>query len=962
MGIAYDVKVQFLQNYSDMDMLFDLNRNGTYPGPNMNTWLQDAWRGILGEDPASPGTSITDYIIRGETYINDYYIIYGSYRNYFSDLYALGSGGIAWDGFVMIIPAYYLKTRGSSVDEEDGYPVAVLENASLVFPMRLPYQNAPAAADAVSVNDDSAPGVYACTAALGLKGYAAKSVPGQVGTVADDSSTSTVIQIAVTGTQLTYTGNGTPTGCSYTAFGNTFTLQAPTYEQNPEILAAGDYTPENYSLGPAFYQEAFGWDVFANYGNAGVGVPALLEFIPRIYYNLEEYCTQWVDPASVPASDMTNAALWDSASAAGYIIEKIYDMSWVGETVVDFGVGGQSTGTGLLCGQAARLDGAGGIQYRCAFYANWMPFGAAAGNGGTGGTPSMVYATYPATGGGASGLAQRISANIKCAIDTDIIQIGLTGGATYNLQGSFANCVGFGLQKGGTEAKLNSSLVGISNIPITIGGVAQKRAGLYAVNVTDAVYANGFENFTTGRQYALAPVGLPNDGFFVAETGLPLPVEDSYWRGAIFQNRTFPLEEEELSKNTAVFKNQQILQELGESIPYILDQDLYEEILQDPTIPVEQARENALCGLGFQDTGNIYKPGLNGNKPTLLTPGSSGLGYGILATMPTAVGSEPYVLMYDGFGGITAFGDTTTNPLEVNIFASGTQEGANMNDNIAPINSTSRKVCWASWDNDRDQWIFLFSDTVNGFAVLSVNSAFSQTSPDQLAYQDQTDNYKRSIPTEYTAISMPEAGIHTARQMTPVLDGLTILGRTDASFGTMADGQVNGGKVALTPYTLTLGASTFKSFPLFTIFGTTGRTARVWVDYLLFDGADSLIAVELQKIGLRVTVENVEWYKAKILRKSELGLTVEEIEDWVRMQQEEYRATLKQKERAGRMRRKRRQVAAWREGLEDTLEGDFIEKGGFESLKEFDKAILDYVPDPTETTDSSKNTKLDSDK
>ena len=208
---------------------------------------------------------------------------------------------------------------------------------------------------------------------------------------------------------------------------------------------------------------------------------------------------------------------------------------------------------------------------------------------------------------------------------------------------------------------------------------------------------------------------------------------------------------------------------------------------------------------------------------------------------------------------------------------------------------------------------------------------------------------------------MPEAGVHTARQMTPVLDGLTVLGRTDGAFNVMADGTINGGRVALTAYTLTGFAGDYKSFPIFTIFGTTGRKARVWVDYLLFDGADSLIAVELQKLGLRVTVENVEWYKAKILRKSELGLTVEEIEEWVRMQQEEYRATLKLKEQQGRMRRRRRQVAAWREGLEDTLEGDFIEKGGFGSLKEFDEALLDYVPDPSETTDTSKNTKMDSD-
>ena len=62
------------------------------------------------------------------------------------------------------------------------------------------------------------------------------------------------------------------------------------------------------------------------------------------------------------------------------------------------------------------------------------------------------------------------------------------------------------------------------------------------------------------------------------------------------------------------------------------------------------------------------------------------------------------------------------------------------------------------------------------------------------------------------------------------------------------------------------------------------------------------------------------------------------------------------------MRSKRRQVAVWKEGLEDTLEGDFMEKGGFETLKDLDTAAQDYVPDPSETTKNTKNTKLDSDK
>ena len=41
---------------------------------------------------------------------------------------------------------------------------------------------------------------------------------------------------------------------------------------------------------------------------------------------------------------------------------------------------------------------------------------------------------------------------------------------------------------------------------------------------------------------------------------------------------------------------------------------------------------------------------------------------------------------------------------------------------------------------------------------------------------------------------------------------------------------------------------------------------------------------------------------------------------------------------------KRRQVAAWKEGLEDSLKGEFLENGGYDSIKEFDTAAAEYVP------------------
>jgi len=278
--------------------------------------------------------------------------------------------------------------------------------------------------------------------------------------------------------------------------------------------------------------------------------------------------------------------------------------------------------------------------------------------------------------------------------------------------------------------------------------------------------------------------------------------------------------------------------------------------------------------------------------------------------------------------------------------------GDSMNDTIIlDTGDTNRRCLSAQWDVDRDQWVYTFG--LNGAGksatVLSCNSAFNRQPPSQIAYLDQTDQFNNLVSDQRTSIYIP-------RNMTPFLDGFVL-------FGGEPDYTQPGrpGIPAIdvpNPVRVPDGDPPLpdvKGFQVFSISGTTGRTARVWTDYLLFDGVDSLVAVELQNLGLRVTVENVEWYKAKILRKGELGITPEEIEDWVRSQQTEYRETLKLKERQGRLRTRRRQQAAWREGLEDTLSGDFYETTGFENLEQLDAAAETFVPDTGTAAPKSGN-------
>jgi len=115
--------------------------------------------------------------------------------------------------------------------------------------------------------------------------------------------------------------------------------------------------------------------------------------------------------------------------------------------------------------------------------------------------------------------------------------------------------------------------------------------------------------------------------------------------------------------------------------------------------------------------------------------------------------------------------------------------------------------------------------------------------------------------------------------------------------------------------------------------GVSGRSVIMWVDYILFDGLDSMIATKVQEMGLRVTIENVEWYKRKLLHNDELNITTEEIEKWVDEQQQEYKDMLVTKEREGRLRRRRKQQSNVAHDLEETLQGEFQDTTVYDFLE-----------------------------
>ena len=165
----------------------------------------------------------------------------------------------------------------------------------------------------------------------------------------------------------------------------------------------------------------------------------------------------------------------------------------------------------------------------------------------------------------------------------------------------------------------------------------------------------------------------------------------------------------------------------------------------------------------------------------------------------------------------------------------------------------------ADYDNDRDQWLISLTDITEKFTVLAATTDFSEI-------LDQTASIEK-IPAD-----RGEALLLALNQKTNALDGVAFAGN----------------------YEPIHGVSNERTDKAYKITGTTGRTVKVFLNYMLYDGLDSMIAVELNNLGLGVTPENVLWYKTTILNaNADQEVTLEEIESWMDLQRQQYQEMLK---------------------------------------------------------------------
>ncbi len=428
------------------------------------------------------------------------------------------------------------------------------------------------------------------------------------------------------------------------------------------------------------------------------------------------------------------------------------------------------------------------------------------------------------------------------------------------------------------------------------------------------------------------PIGMSGTSYVQGTTTIPDELSSS-----VIQYRTFTVDEENLSKNTLGMPTK-------DGVPQPL--------------PGQFTLKDLDTGeyVGFM--GNYWRfPTYPSDNPTIQIPPASGepsrSGFGF-GGHDSGGGGGPYLTAYDSNdNAVTSYVIAPGPPAVLGLEQEGIIIGAGPDINNIIVNGpdANRNVISCRWDNDRDQWLLITSDPTYGCSIVSANATWDE-------FLDQTDNF--SPPAAFNGAT------YFPITMSNSLDGLIVWGLMQKETGTGKVGIRSSTPTTFSPYTWgpsgsqeTFNYATDSNFYAVRIDGTTGRTARVWIDYMLYDGVDSVIAMQLRDWGMRVTVENVEWFKARILQNGgDLTAKSEEIEEWMEQQGKEYQDMLKQKERSGRLRKRRSQVSAYKREVGDLMTRDqidtqvydFVPKGiaATQRLKDSEGALKSVPPDSIE--------------
>jgi len=249
----------------------------------------------------------------------------------------------------------------------------------------------------------------------------------------------------------------------------------------------------------------------------------------------------------------------------------------------------------------------------------------------------------------------------------------------------------------------------------------------------------------------------------------------------------------------------------------------------------------------------------------------------------------------------------------------------------APASYTSGGIMNIDYDVDRNQWLLTLSAIQDGVVFnLPAYTMAANANLQRFAYFRPNANGVAPLSPVLAQVDLTTAPAGIPQSTSYVF--VNCAGGTERLAGYTLGGNFVGSIDGVGGTTGTPGEPGEEgALQLTNIDGVSGRTVAMWVDYVLYDGLDSLIATIVQELGLAVTIENVEWYKRTMIHKDALNMSQEEISSWIQAQQAQYRDTMLRAEREGRQRQRKSQ--------QKKLAGDMIE--GIESHMDVDK--IDFI-------------------
>ena len=981
MGLAYNLDVQTWDDFGEFlpNMMIALANTDPFTLSSPFSFGSDVFTGIGGgfgggweyrfTGPGGGGSPAAntqyifptgEYIVRDMVFINGRYVFVGSYKAYFRDLYGVGNHGYAWDGCIWTINGYSTGTCETAPCTYDATTRAFMglwnaQQAGFGFmPMRMPMDISPGViGDAATIAADDSVGLQAVD--IWKSGSDTE--------VGSPNNTDTAnIKIVTCGFQLV--GDPVAQGMTFTDIDYIGFMWATqlnkqqTIDDPPEYALVVDFAsqpytggdPTTYPFNPATVKEGSyvayqvdrqstyqtSWRANSNY-SLSLPIGWTSELNTRLG-NLEDWCA--VGSENSGAAGVYTLREWNG----GYLPN---GSSWNGSPPVGIDVSCLATQyyprrfLDIAAWSETTKVGAGGYT----ILSPWMITGDVS-IGGDGSVPTpTILGTVPMWMG--------------CTLPSEFANqnaLGAPPGDKVNLRPyMMMHCAGASTRMAGSGAIANGAwnIVGTQTpaIPLPmygaygafnmvpyelmsnfiVGGLNPSgRAPLMYIAVNDIENASGDK--TCGVFYSgVQPQIEGNDitSFLMNNqtpaTGIDLPTK---WYGKLMQSRTFTTDEEDRSK---VFITGEVVYNSNnnETVGVLGNYQRY--------------------GLDLDPTGEVAETKQMGDNSRQC--------YGLLGW---SSGSEPICYLFDsgrGWAKDPSWGVGNPNYANPADFSNvQMNKGDDFNGHFAlDPTSTTRKAIWAAWDNDRDQWMFLFSDPTRGIGSMSATSTFQDTIT-STAFLDQTANFALKAPTETTNY---QTALWTPFLMSNNMDGVVIYGgdnetnsKSGEIWGYTGDGAANkywvyavqqstGSQTPDDSWYQAGGALTLDFNPStlqwFLISGSTGRTARVWVDYILLDGADAVIATKLRERGMKVTIEAVEWFKRKIINSGDLNIKQEEIEMWMRQQQDEFSQMMQDAERQGRVRKRKKQVSAYGLDMLENLNTDFEDK----EIQEF---MEDYLP------------------